>query len=136
MAHPSAFARLPLNQPAESIGGLYKDLVKENLGHVRAFLCEAEFWDVGTPADYLERACRSAGPKATCSQVGQRSVVERSAHVTDSVIWDDVSVGAGATLERCIVADGVQNSLWSQLQQLRHHSERRRARSSRTYEHG
>ena len=41
MAHPSAFARLPLNQPAESIGGLYKELVKENLGHVRAFLCEA-----------------------------------------------------------------------------------------------
>ena len=25
MAHPSAFARLPLNEPAESIGGLYKE---------------------------------------------------------------------------------------------------------------
>ena len=32
----------------------------------------------------------------------------RSARVIDSVIWDDVSVGAGATLERCIVADGVK----------------------------
>lgn len=108
IAQPSAFARLPLNQPAESIGALYKDLVKENLGHVRAFLCESGFWDVGTPADYLH-ACLSIGrTEGEVLQVGRRSVIERSAHVTDSVIWDDVSVGAGARLERCIVADGVK----------------------------
>ena len=108
MAHPSAFARLPLNQPAESIGALYKDLVKENLGHVRAFLCAADFWDVGTPADYLD-ACLSIGKvEGDVVQVGRGSVIEPSARVADSVIWDDVSVGAGATLERCIVADGVK----------------------------
>ena len=108
MAHPSAFARLPLNEPAESIGALYKELVKENLGHVRAFLCDADFWDVGTPADYLD-ACLSIGKaEGDVLQIGRGSVVERSANVTDSVIWDDVSVGAGATLERCIVADGVK----------------------------
>jgi NDP-sugar pyrophosphorylase family protein len=108
IAQPAAFARLPLNQPAESIGALYKDLVKENLGHVRAFLCDADFWDVGTPADYLD-ACLSIGrTEGHVLQVGRRSVVDRSAHVTDSVIWDDVMVGGGASLERCIVADGVK----------------------------
>lgn len=108
MADPSAFARLPLNQPAESIGALYKDLVKENLGHVRAFLCSADFWDVGTPADYLD-ACLSIG-KRTGDQVqlGNRSTVESSANVARSVLWDDVRIGAGATLDRCIVADGVE----------------------------
>jgi NDP-sugar pyrophosphorylase family protein len=110
VAHPSAFARLPLNEPAESIGVLYKELVKENLGHVRAFLCNADFWDVGTPADYLD-ACLSIGKtEGDAPQIGQRSVVEPSATVTDSVLWDDVSVGAGAILERCIVADGVKIS--------------------------
>ena len=108
IAHPSAFARLPLNQPAESIGSLYKELVKENLGHVRAFLCAADFWDVGTPADYLA-ACLSIGKdEGHPTQLGRRSSVDRSAHVAESVIWDDVSVGAEATLDRCIVADGVQ----------------------------
>ena len=63
MAHPSAFARLPLNEPAESIGGVYRSLVAENLGAVRAFLCEADFWDVGTPADYLGRRDRSANER-------------------------------------------------------------------------
>jgi NDP-sugar pyrophosphorylase family protein len=108
VAHPSAFARLPLNEPAESVGGVYKDLVKENLGHVRAFLCAADFWDVGTPADYLD-ACLSIGKaEGDVLQIGRRSVIERSARVTDSVIWDDVTIGDGATIERCVVADGVK----------------------------
>jgi NDP-sugar pyrophosphorylase family protein len=107
IAHPSAFARLRLDEPAESIGTLYKELVKEDLGHVRAYLCGAEFWDVGTPADYLE-ACLSIGrTERQTQQLGRRSVVEPSAVVVNSVIWDDVRVGGGATLDYCVVADGV-----------------------------
>ena len=60
VAHPSAFANLPLDEPAESIGGVYRSLVADNLGAVRAFLCAADFWDVGTPADYFA-ASRSIG---------------------------------------------------------------------------
>jgi NDP-sugar pyrophosphorylase family protein len=108
MAHPSAFARLPLNLPVESIGSLYKDLVRENPGHVRAFLCAADFWDVGTPADYLD-ACLSIGRReGDVVQIGRRSVIEPSARIAESVLWDDVSVGAGAVVERCVVADGVK----------------------------
>jgi NDP-sugar pyrophosphorylase family protein len=87
---------------------LYKELVRENLGHVRAFLCEADFWDVGTPADYLDACLSIGGAEGTVVQLGRRSHVDGSARVSESVIWDDVSVGAGATLERCIVADGVK----------------------------
>jgi NDP-sugar pyrophosphorylase family protein len=107
IAQPAAFARLAMNTPAESIGALYKELVKENLGHVRAFLCDADFWDVGTPADYLDACLAIDTAEGGGRLIGQRSVVESSAQVTDTVIWDDVSVGPGATLERCIVADGV-----------------------------
>ena len=107
MAHPSAFARLPLNEPADSIGGVYKQLVKQDLGAVRAFLCDADFWDVGTPADYLN-ACLAIGKmEGYTSHVGLRSTIDPSTQVVESVIWDDVSVGAGARLERCIVADAV-----------------------------
>jgi NDP-sugar pyrophosphorylase family protein len=108
MAHPAAFARLPLNAPAESIGGVYKDLVKENLGHVRAFLCRADFWDVGTPADYLEASLAIGKAEGSAQHLGRGSAVHPSAKVVDSVIWDNVSVGAGASLDRCIVADGVE----------------------------
>jgi NDP-sugar pyrophosphorylase family protein len=108
MAHPTAFARLPLNEPAESIGRLYQDLVKENPGHVRAFLCETEFLDVGTPADYLD-ACLAIGKQeGDIPQIGRRSIIDRTARLIDCVVWDDVTIGAGAVLERCVVADGAQ----------------------------
>ena len=38
---------------------------------------------------------------------GSRVHLDRSARVTRSILWDDVSVGAGATLDECIVTDGV-----------------------------
>ena len=108
MAHPSAFMRLAVGEPAESIGSLYRDLVKDNLGHVRAFLCSADFLDVGTLADYFT-ACMTVGAaEGNVAQIGKGSIVDRSARVVDSVLWDAVDVGEGATLERCIVADGVK----------------------------
>lgn len=108
IAHPKAFADLPLNEPADTIPGLYRSLVAKDPGAVRAFLCEADFWDVGTPLDYLD-ASRAIGEREgrALSHVGQRSLVQPAARVIDSVLWDDVAVGAGATVERCIVADGV-----------------------------
>ena len=97
-----------LNEPAESIGSLYKDLVKENLGHVRAFLCEADFLDVGTPADYLD-ACLSIGKaEGDFPQIGRGSIVDRTARLIDTVVWDDAVVGKDAILDRCVVADGVK----------------------------
>jgi NDP-sugar pyrophosphorylase family protein len=108
MAHPSAFARLPMNQPAESIGRLYKELVKENLGHVRAFLCNADFLDVGTPADYLGACMAIAKREGDFLQIGRGSIVDRTARLIDTVVWDDVVIGKDAVLDRCVVADGVQ----------------------------
>ena len=109
MAHPAAFAHLPLNEPAESISGVYRSLVAQNPGAVRAFLCPADFWDVGTAADYLEASGSIGGREGNrLPHVGRGSIVAPTARVIDSVLWDDVEVGAGATLNRCIVADGVQ----------------------------
>jgi NDP-sugar pyrophosphorylase family protein len=108
IAHPSAFARLAVDQPAESISSLYKALVKENLGHVRAFLCEADFLDVGTPADYLA-ACISIGrAEGDVPQIGRGSIVDRTARLIDTVVWDGAVIGDGAILDRCVVADGVK----------------------------
>lgn len=109
VAHPSAFAHLPLDEPAESISGVYRSLVKQDLGAVRAFLTQADFWDVGTPADYVE-ASRSIGEREGRSfpHVGAGALVDPTARLVDTVLWDRVEVGAGAVLHRCIVADDVK----------------------------
>jgi NDP-sugar pyrophosphorylase family protein len=109
MAHPSAFATLPVNEPAESIGGVYRLLVRDNPGAVRAWLCRADFWDVGTPADYLD-ASRSIGEREgrPLPHAGKDSRVAPSAHLIDSILWDRVEVGDDVTLQRCIVGDDVK----------------------------
>jgi mannose-1-phosphate guanylyltransferase len=108
IARPSAFAGLPLNEPAESISGIYRSLVAQSLGSVRAFLCNADFWDVGTPADYLDAALAIGAAEGLASvQLGRGSRVDSSARAVDTVVWDDVNVGPDASLDRCIVADGV-----------------------------
>jgi NDP-sugar pyrophosphorylase family protein len=109
IAHPSAFERLAPNEPAEIFGGLYGALVKQNPGHVRAFPCSTDFWDVGTPADYLETALAIGRKEGVPSaQVGRGSRVDPSAQLTESVVWEDAEIGARALLERCVVADRVK----------------------------
>ena len=68
-------------------------------------MCEARFWDVGTVADYWNTsfAFTSDGHAR-----GRRASVDPSARVTRSILWDDVEVGAGCTLDECIVTDGVR----------------------------
>lgn len=109
IAHPSVFAGLPLDVPAESNSGLYRSLIAEQLGSVRAFLCNADFWDVGTPADYLDAALAIGKAEGLPSvQIGQDSHVDPSARLTNTIVWDEVRIGPDASLERCVVADGVR----------------------------
>lgn len=107
IARPEAFIDLSLDQPAESIGSHYRTLVQRNLGAVRACLCPAEFWDIGTPADYLHASLAIGSAEGRAPQVGRGSQIDPSAVITDSIIWDAVTVGPDAVLHRCIVADGV-----------------------------
>jgi NDP-sugar pyrophosphorylase family protein len=98
---------------ARSIGGVYDALIEHSPGAVRGFVCDAAFFDVGTVDDYrrTHEAFRGAaadrdGALATPA-VGRGTTIDPSAHITRSILWDDVRVGAGATLDDCIVTDAV-----------------------------
>ena len=105
VVHASVFAGLPAGRALRSIGGTYDDLFRTEPGVVRAFCCDAQFWDVGTAADYwrTSQALSTSGV-----DVGKRTRIDAAARVTASILWDDVEVGADAVVDRCIVADGVR----------------------------
>jgi NDP-sugar pyrophosphorylase family protein len=75
-----AFAHLPDNQPAETVAGFYRDVIRDTPGRIRAWQARTSFLDVGTPRDYL---------KATGKRV---------------LIWPGADVETGADLDDCIVA--------------------------------
>jgi NDP-sugar pyrophosphorylase family protein len=101
----SVFASLPDDRPASTVGGVYDELIRGRPGAVQAFRSHASFRDIGTPTDYLDTSV-ALSPDGV--SIGARAVIDPSARITESVLWDDVEVGAGSSLNRCIAADGVR----------------------------
>jgi NDP-sugar pyrophosphorylase family protein len=89
--------------------GLYPKLMEVRPGAVMGFVSDASFHDIGTPADLLQTsldlAARDGRPDRP--RWGGDCVVDRSARVTRSVLWDRVRIGAGAVIHECVVADDV-----------------------------
>ncbi len=104
-ARASVFAGLADNVPAETVTGIYRDLVATRPGALRGYRVDTNFLDVGTPADYLEAAVRLSGPAANAIETG--ATIARDARVTQSVVWADASIAAGATIDRSVVTSGV-----------------------------
>jgi NDP-sugar pyrophosphorylase family protein len=105
VVNASVFEPLTAGEPASTIGGLYDRLIAERPGSVRAHFSNAAFWDVGTASDYL-RTSHAFGSGQPA--VGRNARIDRTADIDGSVLWDDVQVGAGASIRQCILADGVE----------------------------
>ena len=106
VAQAECFASVADGVPTESIGAVYPALINAQPGSVRAHVCSASFLDIGTPDDYLRTSLLVASRERHASLRGARTRVDPTARVEDSVLWDDVEVGAGATLRQCVVTDG------------------------------
>jgi len=104
-----AFAPLADGVVSESVLGIYPRYIAERPGSIRGFVCNAAFRDIGTPADLLRTSLdlAAADGRPDRPRWGRNARVDPSARVTRSVLWDDVSVGAGATITECVVADRV-----------------------------
>jgi NDP-sugar pyrophosphorylase family protein len=101
-----AFASVPDNVPFETTT-LYTSLIANRPGAIRLFSTSAEFYDIGTPADYLETSLR-IGDREGPADGATAARVDPSARIDRSVLWDDVVVEAGSRLRECVVTDGVR----------------------------
>ena len=103
----SVFAALPDNTPAETIPDLYSALFTTQPGSVRALVTDAEYFDIGTPADYLATSLAFA-EREGANLIGRRAHLAATARVERSILWDDVEVGEGVLLRECVIADGAR----------------------------
>jgi NDP-sugar pyrophosphorylase family protein len=100
------FAHLPDGEPAESVMGVYPDLIRTSPDAIAGHVVDAAFHDIGTPDVYLRTSLELA------AREGDRLVSSASVHPTADVrrsaVWDRVVVGPDVRLEECIVCDGVE----------------------------
>jgi NDP-sugar pyrophosphorylase family protein len=104
----SVFADLSPDAYSESVGELYPVLIAANPRAVRAYVCDAPFIEVGTPADCLRAERDIAGLDGVAAwRPGRGSTVAAGARVVESVLWDRVRIDKGAVVEGSILADDV-----------------------------
>ena len=102
VAEARAFAGLADGVPAETVSGIYRDMLASGTGRLHGFRIESPFIDVGTAHDYLNAALGLAGPAANAIETG--AAIDLSAGLSRTVVWSDSAVGADARLDGCIVA--------------------------------
>jgi len=116
VVEPQVFEGIALGAAAETVAGVYRDLVRDQPGAVRAWRVDATFLDVGTPSDYIEASLHMAAQEGQRGDVileapwtpdARRAVVDPTAQLTRCVVWPDATIGAGAVLDRCVVLSGV-----------------------------
>lgn len=116
VTHRDAFAGAPAGRPSNSVGEVYSALIASRPGSVRAHRCEARFWDIGTATDYWTTSWEFAAADADAPQPRVR--LGSGARVVESILWNDVTVGADCHVERCIVTDDVHlepGTSWSNM---------------------
>jgi NDP-sugar pyrophosphorylase family protein len=92
--------------PAESVNDLYPTLIAARPGSIRAFITDAEFFDIGTPRDYFETCMRFRTDESK-EPHGPR-IPDPGSRIQDCIVWDDVHIDPRAWLRRCIVTDGAR----------------------------
>lgn len=105
VAHREAFAQAPAGRASNSIGEVYDALIAGHPGSVRVHHCQASFLDIGTVADYWRTSSRFAAGEDTAARADVR--VGAPAVVRECILWNDIAIGDGCRVERCIVTDGV-----------------------------
>ena len=103
----ATFAGVSPDTKSETVHGIYPGLIAGRPESIRVFRTTAEFFDIGSPRDYLATAIAIAGREGKPLDRGQDCRVAPDAVLSRSILWDRVTVGAGAQLNDCVVADGV-----------------------------
>jgi len=103
----NVFAHLPDDQPSDTVRTVYPGLIASDPDAISAYESHAEFLDVGTARDYLATVATLAAREQRPFDVGDGCRVADDAIVERSILWDRVTVGRGARLIHCIVADDV-----------------------------
>lgn len=101
---PRVFEYIPRGVYSDIVPTFYNPALKKG-ERIAAHVTEASWFELSTIPRYLDISL--AMMKSGDVHFGRNCVMAGAVNLKDSVIWDDVTIGDGATLYRTIIADGV-----------------------------
>jgi NDP-sugar pyrophosphorylase family protein len=101
---PPVFDYIPRGQYSDIVPVFYRPALEKG-EKIAAHVADGNWFELSTIPRYLDISLAMMNGEQLFT--GERCEVSPDATVRDSVFWDDVKVGPGASLYRTIVADGV-----------------------------
>ncbi len=101
---PEILDLIPKGIYSDTVTDIYIPFIKSG-GKIAAHVADGEWYELSTIPRYLDISLAMMGSGDV--HFGRNCVMAGAASLKDSVIWDDVTIGDGATLYRTIIADGV-----------------------------
>jgi len=104
---PELLDRIP-DGPSDSVRDLYMQLISEGR-RVNGFVSQGYWCETSTPARYLEKSFEVLRRKGMQNDVitVENAKVHPSAGVRDTIIWDHVTIGERANLNRVIAVGNI-----------------------------
>jgi NDP-sugar pyrophosphorylase family protein len=101
---PRVFDYIPPGVYSDTVPDVYIPALKQG-EKIAAHVTDGNWYELSTIPRYLDISLAMMGTGDV--HFGRNCVMSGAASLKDSVIWDDVTIGDGATLYRTIIADGV-----------------------------
>ena len=104
---PRIFDYIPRGIFSHSTVDVYPQAIARG-ERIVAHVAEGTWYELSTLQRYLDISLALLKNEGVNTYCGLNSFVSESAHVSDSILWDNVTIEAGATVRRSVVGDGVR----------------------------
>ena len=104
---PRVFELIPPGVFSHSVTDVYVPAITRG-ERVAAHVSGGSWYELSTVRRYLETSVALMKREGRDVERGSRSTVEEGADVTESVLWEDVHVAAGAVVRRSVLGAGVR----------------------------
>jgi NDP-sugar pyrophosphorylase family protein len=104
---PGIFEYIPRGVFSHSTTDVYPRAIAEGQ-RIAAHVARGKWFELSTIQRYLDISLTLLAERGEDNYRGSNCTVSEDAQLTQSILWDNVVVGAGARLNRVILADGVR----------------------------
>jgi NDP-sugar pyrophosphorylase family protein len=102
---PEVFKYIPQGVYSDIVPTFYLPAIAKG-EKIAAHICNNRWFELSTIPRYLDISLEFLDGEKVCK--GENCNIDKTASVTNSVIWDDVTIEANAKVNRAIIADGVR----------------------------
>jgi NDP-sugar pyrophosphorylase family protein len=104
---PRVFDYIPRNVFSHSTTDVYPQAIAQG-ERIAAHVATGTWYELSTIQRYLEISLAMLEREGRSVDIGEASFISNEAFVSDAILWDNVTVEAGARVRRAVLGDGVR----------------------------